>query len=237
MRLYLIIFCLISNIAFANNYNWQRLSGEFKIKDSKLTETQAWVSPWKYYELININSVISLKPVDDYSSIDFDFSIHDRHESPAEFSVSFAVRSPYKKWFYHIYSIKLSGGFWGINKVSLIHSDMKDKCKRYATKNNIFIKELKSNSCSLRYGKTYKGCIMFNKDSVSFYIDGEKILEGKMPSEDHSGRIALSTKNTKVTIDKVQVKNGMKIVFEDDFNSDTIYVRKARAGIKRVPKK
>ena len=147
------------------------------------------------------------------------------------------MRSPYKKWFYHIYSIKLSGGFWGINRASFIHSDMKDKTLKYNTKNNIFIKELASESFRLKYGKKYKASIRFEKDTVLLYIDGEKVLTGKMPSENHSGRIAISTKNTKVTIDKIQVRNNNAIVFEDDFNTDTVYVKTMKAFVEKTPQK
>lgn len=218
------------------NFKWRRLSGKWKISESELSENRAWTSPWNYYELININSLVTEHPLDNYSKINFDLKIHDRYESPAEFYISFSVRSPNRFWLYHLYAFKLSGGFWGINKVSFIHSDRKDKTKRVNTKRNTFIKELASKKFRLRYGKKYKAKIKFSGNKVTLYIDGERVLTGKMPSEDHSGRIAISTKNTKVSIDRIEVKDGNKIVFEDDFDTDSIYVRRIKARVERVPK-
>ncbi len=235
-----IFFCFIiffTTQTFSADYKWQRMSGKWEIKNSRLTEKKAYTSPWNYYELLNMNSIVSMESLKNFDVMEFDFKIHDRFESPAEFWVSFAVRSPEKKWFYHMYSIRLSGGFWWLGDAHLLYCDRKDKTKKLRTKRNTSIKKLKSESCWFRYGKKYHGKIKFQGKRVSFYIDGEKVLSGELPCEDHSGRIALSTKNTRVTIDKILVKNGNEVVFQDDFNSDTIYVRKLKASVTRVPKK
>jgi hypothetical protein len=54
--------------------------------------------------------------------------------------ISFAVTSESQQWFYHMYAFKITGGFWGMDKVSFIHSDRLDKTKPFATKNNTLSK-------------------------------------------------------------------------------------------------
>ncbi len=235
-----IFFCFIvffTTQTFSADYKWQKMSGNWTIKNSRLTEKKARISPWHYYELLNMNSIVSIEPLKTFDVLKFDFNVHDRHKSPSEFWLSFAVRSPEKKWYYHMYSIRLSGGFWCIGDVDLLYCDRKDKSKELRTKNNTLVKKLKSESCWFSYDKKYHGKIKFQGKKVAFYIDGKKVLSGKLPSEDHSGRIALSTRNTQVTIDKIEVKNGKNIVFQDDFHSNTIYTKKLKASVTRVPKK
>ncbi|HPF07989.1 MAG TPA: hypothetical protein PK293_18235, partial [Spirochaetota bacterium] len=148
----------------------------------------------------------------------------------------FAVTSESKSWFYHMYAFKLTGGFWGMNKVSFIHSDRLDKTKPFATKNNTFVKELASADCKVKYDKMYNYRIAFEGTDVVLYINGEKILAAPFPEKSHEGRIAISARNVKIAVDKVEVKQGDKIIFEDDFNEDSIYVRTLKVRRETAPK-
>ena len=130
-----------------------------------------------------------------------------------------------------MYAFKISGGFWGINKVSLIHSDMKDKSLPYATKGNIFIDKLAKTKVSMKYKRKYNCRIEIYGNEATLFIEGEKVLTGTLPSDNYKGRIAFSSKNTKLAIDNVRVKKGDKIVFEDNFDKDSIYVRTVQARI------
>ena len=227
-----IIFILaVSLVSAKENHKWQRFSGKWVVENSRVTETNGWTAPWNYYELINNNSIVSLEDFSGYSSIEFTMEIFDRKESPAEVLISFGVRSEYKNWLYHIYAFKISGGFWGINKVSLIHSDMENKTLPYATKNNIFINELASDSYSMKYKKKYNCRIDISGNEATFFVEGEKVITGTLPSDNYKGRIAFSSKNTKLAIDNVRVKKGDKVVFEDSFDEDSIYVRTVKARV------
>lgn len=229
----LIFILAVSLLSAKENHKWQRFSGKWVIENSRVTETNAWPAPWNYYELINNNSLISLQDFSGYSSIEFTIEIFDRVKSPAEVLISFGVRSEYRNWLYHMYAFKISGGFWGINKVSLIHSDRADKSLPYNTQNNIFINKLAKTKVSMKYKRKYNCRIDIAGNEATLFVEGEKVLTGTLPSDNYKGRIAFSSKNTKLAIDNVRVKKGDKIVFEDNFDKDSIYVRTVQARVVR----
>lgn len=208
-----------------NNSKWQRYSGKWNISDSKAREINGWAVSWNYYEILDHNSIISVKPLTDFTSLSVGTEMNERMKSPSEFMISFAVTSESKSWYYHMYAFKLYGGFWGMNRVSFIHSDRFDKTKPFNAKNNTFVKELASAKCSIKYDKMYNYRIAFEGTDVALYINDEKILSAPFPEKSHDGRIAISSRNVKIAVDKVEVKQGNKVIFEDDFNEDSIYVK------------
>ncbi len=230
-----LIFFFISNPLFSQNFshNWKRMSGIWKVENSVAYETQGKAVVWDYYELLNLNSVLSLNSYKSYDSINLIVNVHDRVQSPAELIISFAVTSESQSWYYHMYAFKLTGGYWGINKAALIYSDRKDKSKPFNTKNNTFIRELASASCKVKYGVPYNYRVEFVGSDVILFINGEKILSAPFPEKTHDGRIAISSRNVKIAVDKVEVKQGEKTVFVDDFNENSIYVKVLKA--ERVP--
>jgi len=230
-----IIIILIISVPLLSkevHYKWQRIAGIWDVKNSLAFETQGKAVTWNYYEILNVNTILTVNPFNNYSCIDLQVNITDRVETPSEFMISFAVTSEHKYWFYHMYAFKLTGGFWGINKASFIYSDRLDKSKPFNTKHNIFIKELASANCKVKYDKMYNYRVSFEGNNVVLYINDEKILSAPFPEKSHDGRIAISSKNVKIAVDKVTVKKGNETVFEDDFNEDSIYVRVLKA--KRV---
>lgn len=213
------------------------MSGKWEIRDSLAIEDYGNSAFWGFYEILNLNSIQSLLSIkNDYSSILFNLKVYDRLRTPSDLMLSFAVTSESKSWFYHMYAFKLTGGFWGMNKVSFIHSDRLDKTKPFATKNNTFVKELASAKCSVKYDKMYNYRIAFEGTDVVLYINGEKILAAPFPEKSHEGRIAISARNVKIAVDKVEVKQGDKTIFEDDFNEDSIYVRTLKVTREPAPK-
>ena len=241
MKKLILFILLFSGLSYASESptektKWQKLLGQWQIIDSQVVENRAWASPWEYYELLKYNTIITIKPLLNHNSIIINSSIFDRFKSPSEFMISFAVTSESASWFYHMYAFKLTGGFWGMNKVSFIHSDRLDKTKPFATKNNTFVKELASADCKVKYDKMYNYRIAFEGTDVVLYINGEKILAAPFPEKSHEGRIAISARNVKIAVDKVEVKQGDKIIFEDDFNEDSIYVRTLKVRRETAPK-
>ncbi len=228
LNLLLLVTILFSSIPLLSqeaNHKWQRMAGIWEIKNSQAFETQGRAVEWNYYELLNLNSILSLKPVNDYNLIDLTINITDRIESPAEVMLSFNITSESQSWYYHLYAFKLSGGYWGINKAAFIYSDRSDKSKPFNTKNNIFVKELASADCKVKYDKTYTYRTAFEGENIVLYINGEKILSAPFPEKNHDGRIAISSRNAKIAVDKVIVKKGDQTLFEDNFDKDTIYVK------------
>lgn len=220
----LLVLCL-SSVAQENKHKWLRLSGKWHISNSTATETRGWSATWDVYELLNFNSIINLNSIKEPANIEVDSLIFDRKESPSEFMISFAVTAESQSWFYHMYAFKLTGGFWGMNRASFIYSDRLDKSKPFAAKNNTFVRELASADCKVKYNKMYNYRIAFEGPDVVLYINGERILAAPFPEKSHDGRIAISARNVKIAVDKVEVKQRDRVIFEDDFNEDSIYVR------------
>ncbi len=218
------------------HHKWQRFTGNWSVNNSKIYESKGLISPWNVYELINYNTIVSLTPLKNYTSIEYFMNITERVETPVEFMISFNLKSESQSWYYHIYSFKLSGGFWGINKVSFIHSDRKDRSKPLTAKNNTFISELASADCKVKYDKMYKYNVVFEGKDVVLYINDNKILSAPFPNKEHDGCIAISSRNAKIEIDKISVKKDDLIIFEDDFNQDSIYTKAIKATREITPK-
>jgi len=234
--LFFILTIWIPLLSQESTHKWQRISGIWKVENSHAYETQARSVSWNYYELSNINSILSLKPFTDYTSIDLTMNISDRVESPAEIMISFNITSESQSWYYHLYAFKLSGGYWGMNKASFIYSDRIDKSKPLNTKNNTLVNELSSAECKIKYNRDYNYRVEFEAENVVLYIDGNKILSSPFPEKKHDGRIAISSRNVKIAVDKVLIKKGDKIIFEDDFNENSIYVKTLKATKEIIPK-
>jgi len=234
----IIILLFFINPAYTQEaqHKWQRYSGKWNVSDSKASEINGWTLVWNFYELLDYNTIISLNPVTGYHSIDVTAEVTERLKTPSEFMISFAVTSESQSWFYHMYAFKFTGGFWGINNVSLIHSDRSDKSKSFDSKSNFFKEELASAEYRMKYNKMYYYRIIFEGTNVSLYINGEKVLSSPFPEKSHDGRIAISARNAKISVDKVEVKQGNKIVFEDDFTADSIYVKMMKASKQPAPK-
>lgn len=232
IKLFLISITLVLSFpldAQESHHNWQRLGGKWKINNSKAVEERAWCIPWGYYELVNYNTILSLKPYENFSSIEVNAELFDREESPTEFILSFDITSESLGWFYHMYAFRITGGFWGMDKVSFIHSDRTDKTKPFNTKNNTFIKELASADCKIKYKSNNNYRIEFENDNATLYINDKRILSAPLLEKNYNGRIAISSKNTKIAIDKITVKKKNQIIFQDDFNIDSIFVKVVKA--------
>lgn len=234
----LLILILASEIAVfsqSNEFKWQKSGGNWEVKDSRATETHGYTSGWDYYYLSNYNMIFSLQDFKDFNAIEFTAEMFDREKSPVELAISFAVRSEYKSWYYHMYAIRFTGDFWNIDKVELIHSDRQDKSLPYTAKNNRFVKVLASGKCKIKYGKAYNYRITFEGDLINLFINGEKVFTATRPARDLSGKIAISSGNAKLSIDRVRVLKDNTVLFEDEFDTNTIYVRKIKASLEVKP--
>ncbi|MCL1865491.1 MAG: hypothetical protein FWF73_06750 [Spirochaetes bacterium] len=209
-------------------HKWMRVAGKWEIKDSKAFETRGRGLDWNYYELLNFNTILTLKGFNNFTSIDYTVNLVKRVQSPTEIMFPFAVS---EIDFYHIYAFKITGDFWNMDRVSFIFSDRLDKTKPFETKNNIFVNELASAKCKVKYDKVYNYRIAFEEKNAVLYINGDKILSAPFPENSYNGRIGISSRNVKIAVDKIEIKNGDKTVFEDDFNEDSIYVKVLKATV------
>lgn len=233
MVLFFLVFHSFILFSKDNNYQWNRLSGKWNVINGSAIQSQPKALQWNYYEILNYNTINTISNFDSFNSIIIQSTIFDRIESPSEFLIAFAVTSESQSWFYHMYAFKLTGGFWGLDKISFIYSDRLDKSKPFDAKNNTIVKELAATEYKVKYDKSYNYHIAFENTDVVLYINNEKVLSAPFPKKSHDGRIAISARNVKIAIDKVTVKNREKIIFEDDFNEDSIYVKIMK--VKKIP--
>jgi hypothetical protein len=209
------------------------MSGRWEVKDSIAFETQGKAIGWNYYELINFNTLLTLKDYKDYTSIEYALNAVKRVQSPTELMLPVAATSESASWFYHMYAFKITGDFWNMDRAAFIYSDRADKTKPPATQNNTFVKELASAKLKnkIKYDKVYNYRVSFEEGNVVLYINGEKILSAPFPEAHHSGRVGISSRNVNIAVDKAVIKNGDKIIFEDDFDEDSIYVKVLKASV------
>lgn len=235
--LVLMLFNLIS-VANANAETkyWNKFGSSWEIKNSIASTVNGYANPWGYYELTNYNSILSIDPIKDFSDIEVIANITERVETPAEFLISFNVTSETQKWYYHMYAFKFTGGYWGLNKVSFIFTDRLDKTRPMDTKNNTFVKELGTADFKIKYEKMYTYRISFEGADIALYINDEKVISAPFPEKSHDGLIAVSAKNAKIAIDKIEVKKENKVIFKDDFNEDSILVRVLKVTREITPK-
>jgi hypothetical protein len=237
-KIFLIIFSIFSLsylYSQTSEHKWQRISGSWNIENSIAKETKGGSTRWYYYDILDHNSIITLQPFQNYSSISVDASVLERLKTPSEFMISFAVTSESQSWYYRMYAFKVTGGYWGIDNVSFIFSDRIDKTKPQVTQNNSFIKELASAKCSIKYDKMYNYRIVFEDENVVLYLDDKAILSYKFPEKSYEGRIAISSRNVKLAVDNVEIKKGDKVIFHDNFDKDSIFVKRLKATRESIP--
>lgn len=229
----ILIFNITEILSIADTKNWNKFGSSWVIENSKAYTDNSFGPAWGYYELTNYNSIVSINPFNNFSSFEVKAVAFDKGKTPAEILLSFNITSESQAWYYHMYAFKLTGGYWGINRAALIHSDRADKSKPFNTKNNTFINELASASCKVKYGVPYNYRVAFIGSDVVLFINGEKILSAPFPSKNREGRIAVSSRNVKIAIDKVEIAQGEKTEFIDDFIENSILINKA--AVDRVP--
>jgi len=215
-------------LASAEIKNWTKFGTSWDISNSIASTVNGHTTSWNYYILTNYNSLITINSINNYSDIEIIAEIKERIETPSEFLISFNVTSESQSWFYHMYAFRLTGGYWGMDKVSLIYSDRTDKSKPFNTKNNTFTNEISSSGCKVKYNKMNTYRVSFQGENVVLYINNEKILSAPFPEKSHDGHLAISAKNVQTAVDRITVKNKDKIIFDDDFNANSIFIKQLK---------
>ncbi len=219
-----------------SEHKWVWLNGDWVVQDSRIIEKKGFINPWNYFALLDNNSIISKDYLNKLSSIEFSIAVTNEPfekdpkknrplGTPQEAMASFAIRSPSKQWNYHLYALRLSGDIMNINKVSLIYSDRIDQSK-IDKKFNYFVKELAAKDTTLDYNKEHKIKIVFIKNSVEFFINGNSVLKSnvEVSGDNFDGKVAFSSKNIYIKIGDVKVSGDKGILLEDNFSSNTLLI-------------
>lgn len=235
VSLFLIICILISSHIQAEKkkYRWIKISGKWEIrrdfKESFLIETKAKTRMWGNSELINHNSIISTKPVKDYTSIRLSIEILNPISSPVEDMIFFSAKN-----LKEFYAFKFSGDENRINRITFINSKIKDTRKRRTEKWNFIITELVSKNHTIKYNTVYRIEIRLQEEDVSLLINEDYIITTYAPDILNEGKIGFSNRNAMLRISDVKVLKGEEIIFKDDFSQDAI--RRYKATVKRTKK-
>ncbi len=245
MKIKVLVICFIL-IGVNTTYSdqkliWRWLNGKWSIKNSMIIENRGWIAKWNYYAILDFNAVRTLKAYDSPTEIHFSFKLghpHKKSEKQPEMLFAFAVRSPSRSWFYHIYGIHFNGNKKGIKEVQFIHSDRKDTSKRLSYKHNYFYKALAKKNISLSYYKMHHCKVLIHKKRATLYINKKKVLTTLFPSKNMEGRFAMGSRNIKSAFDKIIIKQGKKILLKDMFDNNTLKHAYVRAKwIKKKKKK
>jgi len=216
-------------------YKWMRITGRWRFNNSSVIEWRGRSSSWKYHELMNYNTIVTLVPFENISMLETNMEILKVKVLPVESLISFAVTSPYKHYYYNFYAIKFTGDANRINKISLIQSKRKDPEKSYKTKNNFTISELYSINYNLDYYRKYNFKLKFDENEIILLINDKKIFKKLLSETDFSGKIGLSNRGASIRVDNIKLFNKNDIVFYDEFDKNSIKVHRAKAV--RVKKK
>ena len=215
------ITILLFNTIFANdNLKWSVISGDWGIRkdnvNSVLISKEAKTRDWGYSELINYNSLISLDPMNNYSSLSFSFEIPKSEGNPdiLFFFNSFDYR--------HFNAFKLLKSKSNSYNLSFINCSIKDTTLRPAVKWNYTITELASKDIPLEFNREYRAEVRVKKNRATLYLDGKKALEAEAPGEIAGGKIGFSNRNSALRISDLKVYDGRTLVFQDDFSKDSI---------------
>ena len=215
--------------------NWVRLNGKWSIKNSKLNETRAWISPWGYYALLDVNSIRSSKHIKNVKSISLKVKLYDqyRKRNNSRFVIAFAVKNPYRKFYVQLFGLQLTGNSDKITNAQFIVSDRKNKQKSYLTKYNYFVRGYKKSKFIMDFNKEYNLTFKFYGNLVTFFCNNKKISSVRFPHANMNGAIAFATMHIKAAIDNVKVLNTKnKIIFQDNFDDpSTLFVPGIKAKI------
>jgi len=226
---YITILILLLSITTAidsalseKNFKWMKISGNWEAVKADdgcfhLTESKAKTYPFGYRELINLNSIITLNPVGQYSKITFTLEAENPVDDPVEMMFFFAAKD-----FRNFYAFRFRGNSEKLNTLRFIRSKDKDTSLPRKVKWNFIIEEIASKDYALDYRKKHRFEIRFAGRWVQLRINGRKVLSTSTDNPLNSGKIGFSNRNATLKIADLKVYNGRRIVFRDDFSEDTI---------------
>jgi len=234
--LVILIFSTTSAIDSAiseKNLKWMKISGKWETVETddgsfNLIERKAKTYPFGYSELINMNSIITLNSVGQYSKIVFTLEIVNPVDNPVELMSFFAAKD-----YRNLYAFRFKGDSAKLNTVRLIQSKDKDTSLPRNVKWNFIIEEIASKDYALEYQKKHRFEIRCAGRWVQLKINGRKVLSITTENPLNSGRIGFSNRNATLKIADLKVYKGRRIVFQDDFSEDT----NKRYGVRAKRKK
>lgn len=169
-------------------------------------------------------------PLTKYSSIIYDVVLH-KTSIRNKFMIFFGTLN-----IRDTFAIKINANKKSINSISLIKSKIKNKGLRPTAKWNFKVSTLKTiKNLNLEYGKKYNYKITTKDQTIKLFIDDNEILSHEVKGNINSGRFGFSNRNGIIEIDNVIVKDGEKVVFQDNF--DTLSIKRYGVKFNKIKKK
>lgn len=208
------------------------MGGKWQFQDGRATDTRVFPVYWNYHELMNYSSLVAETEPEEFTRMTAVFKLDTPKLEYSEALMVFAMNSPYMHYYYSFFAVKLSGDKEKIRKAELIMSSRTDDSLPYTAKNNYKIETLASVPWEMEYGRDCTFRIDRSKTTVTFYADSRKILTQKLPvkiQQELKGKFALGARGAAISIDSCKIINGKKTVFEDSFESDSVFVPTVKA--------
>ncbi|MCP4134805.1 MAG: hypothetical protein GY754_27775 [bacterium] len=253
--LILLLFCGIftGNFLYSqdkkDNSKWMRMSGRWKIENSYAVERKRGAGGWFFHDILEYNSLASRKNFEEFSSIDLKMNLYNPRitrrmkniKDPVRMMAFFAAKSlvPGEKYQYYLtnfYAFKLSGNKDRITKVSFVRSDIIDSSVSKPAKKNYRVTELRYKLYKLDLNKDHIMSIKFKDKKATLFINGEEVLQANIP-ENYEGRVGFSAQNIAIKVDYYKVSNNEAVIFDDQFNRNSIFVRTVRGKFIKNKKK
>ncbi len=225
LGLVLVFFCGIftANSLYSQNesskYKWKKLSGRWKFENSHIIERRRYSGGWYSNEILENNSIISMKSFKEFSSIDLKINLYNPLKNPVGMMVFFAARSSLpagkgKNYYTDFYAFKLSGAKDGITRVSFIRSDIIDSTAAKAIKRNYRVTELLYKLYKLDFNKDHIMSIKFKENKAVLHIDNEEVLQANVPGS-YEGKVGFSSRNISMKVNYYKLSSNETVLFQD----------------------
>lgn len=218
----IIITIVVVSELHANNknYKWKQIAGKWKVYN-KNNSSYLYNNRLKAYdfgnsELINHNSLISLKKINKLTSLKSEIEIFNPRKKN-QFMIFWSAKS-----YRNFYAFRFLGNSSKINKIEFIKSEVKDTTQPPSKRWNYLITTLKSKKIKLDFSKVYNVEIKLNKNICELFIDNKSILKVKIDKTFAKGSIGFSHEYNLVRIMDIKAYSNSSVIFEDDFSKDSI---------------
>lgn len=204
---------------------WLHVSGNWTIDAEKklVIENKGWARAAGYSEINNYNTLLTLGRMTSFNRLYADFKIEKsmttrKKKANVDLLLSLGGNNRMKNFL----GIRLSGTDEQINSIELVESKIKNPhLNKYKTWNYSITVLAENKKLSFKNSKFHKIKIFIKKKKLYCYLDGKKVIQHKT-SYPLEGYMGISSRNCRLAINDVLLKNNRKIIFHDDFSEDLI---------------
>ncbi|HNR89175.1 MAG TPA: hypothetical protein PKM65_12615 [Spirochaetota bacterium] len=204
------------------HFTWDTINGDWEIKKttagkSYLYQSRIRAIPTGYSELINYNSIITVKPVERHTRIGFTLYLTKPGGKPVEALLVFAAKD-----FRNLHAFKFTGDSKRLTKIALISSKVNKPELPKSVKWNYTITELATSAHRLNFNTEYQIAIETAGGRATLYVNGSRIMQHDTGADLQSGMVGFCCQNTQMAIGEFSASDGTAIMLHDDFTTESI---------------